>query len=276
MKKTRWLLIASAAAAAGITAAWLAGGKLRADERVSGLPSTKRVTYQLPPKGQFDNIHVRLGPAVAFVDGKLVGGNDIAAAKVLQSEVRKVWELRRTTLPKGASRQNTDAYSKELYWVPGWLFYGTNLDNPHEMLVSGSQPVDEFGRGAPGNYGNSDQDIWNQTLGGLLKNPLFQMVAVAALVASGPVGISAYGAYTMWQNRGKDLTLKNVALTAGRSYAAGQCGPPCAAAFDFGVGAASGKSLDRAAEDAALKEMTPQQQAQYRLGKQSVQKLGVT
>jgi hypothetical protein len=281
MTKARRILVWSGAGIAGaVLAAIFFRSVGRADERVTGLPTTKRVTYQLPPKDSPNLPYFRLGPAVALLDGKpLAGGltGDLEAKKTIAREVQAVWKLRRTTLPRDADRLNTDAYSKELYWVPDWIRANPDMLNGTSLVQGGNGvPVDEFGRGKPGHYGSGDNSLWGQTFGGLLKNPLFRTVAIAALVASGPTGIAVYGAYTMWENRGKELTLKNVALTAGRAYAAGQCGQPCAAAFDFGVGAASGKSLDKSAEDAMYAELTPQQQQQYRLGKQSVQKLGVT
>jgi len=275
MTKTRRVLVWSGAGIAGaVLAALFFRSAGRANERVSGLPSTKRVTYQLLKKGEVDTSHVFIGPGRALVDGQPVTSTDVARSAFLQSEVRKVWALRQTTLPKNANRTMVDAYSKELYWAPGWLWSGNTITDPVQLsMQSTGVLVDEFGRAQPGTYGRTDNSIWGSTLGGLLKNPLFRTVAIAALVASGPEGMAVYGAYTMWENRGKSL--KDAAVSTGRAYAVSQCGPACGVAFDFGVGVASGKSYNHAAEDAMLQELTPQQREQYRLGKTGAAKLGV-
>lgn len=273
MKKSSRILIYGAAGIAGlISAAWLLGRALRPDERVSGPPTTKRLGYRILKPGE-EASGVRFGTALALVDGQPVGMTQpLDRNRAFAQEVQAVWKLRQTTLPKDADRVNSDAYSKEMYWLPLWVRSDPAKLTPGVLVSAGNgSPVDEFGRAVPGNYGDADNSLWGQTFGGLLRNPLFRTVAIAALVASGPQGAAIYGAYTMWENRGKSV--KDIAVATGRSYAQSQCGPACGAAYDFGVGAASGKSYDRAAEDAMLGQLSSEQQAQYRLGKQSVGKL---
>lgn len=249
----------------------------RGDERVTGIPETGRMkVVALKPGHTTQNF--RIGPGVYLLDGSpLMPTDPIERYNELGKIINDVWALRRTTLPSDADQVNTDEYSKELYWVPSWLanWHGP-LANKTELISGGNGvPVDEFGRSKSGHYGEADNSLWGQTFGGLLKNPLFQAVVVGALIASGPQGVAVYGAYTMWQARGTDLTASNALLLAGRSYAVAQCGPACGVAFDFGVGVASGKSVDTAAEDALYREMNPQQQAAYKQGKETVHKMGL-
>lgn len=271
------IIIVGAVAVGGLLLA--SSGKVArktGDEKVSGLPQTKRLSYRSLKPGE-ETQNLRIGPAEVLVDGKPIMGQvvgNVEQKKTVARELQAVWSLRRHALPADANPLNTDKYSKELYWVPDWTRNNPDMIT-NETLVHGGNgvPVDEFGRGKPGNYGSGDNSLWGQTLGGLLKNPLFKTVAIAALVASGPEGWAAYGAYTMWENRGKDITVTNLALTAGRSYAVAQCGPPCGVAFDFGVGLASGKSADKSAESALVKEMTPEQRAYFGEGKKVCRKV---
>lgn len=242
----------------------------RGDERVTGIPETKRLKVVTLKLGQ-ETKNFRIGPGVYLLDGSpITPGSPIERYRELSKIMQAVWDLRLTTLPPDADKKNTDGYSKELYIVPAWLAmrYNPNTLSPQDLISGGNGvPVDEFGRTKPGEFGQVDNSLWGQTLGGLLKNPLFKAVVVGALIASGPQGMAAYGAYTMWESRGTDLTATNVVLTAGRAAAVSQCGPACGVAFDFGVGVASGKSYDKAAEDALMKELTPEQQVYYAEGK---------
>lgn len=266
------LFLLGIAAAVAVTSSSKAEPR-SADEKVTGLPETKRLKVRMLKPGE-TTPNFRVGPAEYLLDGQPVRTfpahtADLERARELSRQLHAVWDLRKTLLPQDAKRQDTDAYSKELYWLPSWI---TMLD-PNKVTkddlakgVNGS-PIDEFGRKKPGLYGDGPKNLWDQTFGGLLKNPLFKTVVIAGLVASGPQGAAIYGAYTMWEARGKEFTPTNALLIAGRSYAVSQCGPGCGVAFDFGVGVASGKSVDRAAEDALYKEMTPAQQDAFRRGK---------
>lgn len=238
----------------------------------AALPTTKRLRYAYLRPGQRPST-LAIGPAVVFFDDapiRLYPGPNLDPVKrviAFRNEFQAALAPRRARLPKGADRINADAYSQAQYWVPSWLVMGGPTP---DLTHPASVPVDEFGRTFPGHYGAPAANLWDQTFGGLLKNPLFRTVAIAALVASGPAGMAAYGAYTLWQNRGRDLTIQNAALATARAYAVSQCSEACGVAFDFGVGVARGKSYDRAAEDALVKEMTPQQRAAYAQGKASL------
>lgn len=282
MKRGAFLLALGTAAALLSLAGRSAGetAKKRGDELVTGPPSTKRVSSVTRPKG---GRGVGTDGSLLLLDGKPVGAYpganpppaEVARARELAREVRASWKLRQTALPKDADRQNADRYSKELYWIPAWLFFAP-LDKitAAEILAGGNgMPVDEFGRPLAGHYGNGPRNIWDQTFGGLLKNPLFKTAVLAAAVASGPQGAALYGAYSMWEARGKNLTAQNALLTAGRAYVVSQCGEACGVAFDFGVGVASGKSAGGAAEDALLQELTPAQRDAYEAGKREVRKV---
>lgn len=238
----------------------------------TGLPSSSRLSYQILPKGAPTSEFVQVGPAIVKLDGTAIrNDSNLAMHRLLLAEFQGAIRARKRQLPRDADQTNTDAYSKELYWAPAWLvMYNVNQldDSAIKQSVNGV-PFDEYGRTMPGHFGGDSQDLWNQTFGGLLKNPLFKSVVVAALIASGPEGIAVYGAYTMWQNRGESLTIQNLALKAGREYVVAQCGPGCGVAFDFGVGVVSGKSYDKAAEDALMQEMTPQQKTAFKQGKEA-------
>lgn len=272
-RRTAYWLAGGAAAAVGAVA--LAGSGSR-NAGVTGLPTTARLRYRLPPPSEpVDPAFLRLGPGEILFDGSRVPRNaPLALLRAVSLEYHATMAQRRRSLPRGADPVNTDAYSKELYYGPAWLVMiqpAKLTDYDLKTAVNGT-PVDEFGRTAPGNYGNGPTSLWGQTFGGLLKNPLFRTVAIAALVSSGPAGIAAYGAYTMWEARGKNLTVKNVALVAARSYAVSQCGEGCGKAFDFGVGAASGKSVSRSAEDALLSSLEPNERVAFAEGKKLVRK----
>ncbi len=259
--------LAAVAAFAGQSAA--TADKPR-DQIISGPPSGKRLSYVMPKPGDVNSGNVAVGPATMLLDGKPVNlSSGIEAYKTLSREVHKTWAFRRTFLPKDADPYNVDGYSKELYNVPAWLFMLSPETLTHAQITSAinGTPVDEFGRSKPGHYGSADNSLWGQTLGGLLKNPLFKAIVVTALVAAGPEGAAIVGAYAMWEARGRELTLKNAVLVAGRAYVTAECGAACGMAFDFGVGAASGKRLDRAAEETLLAQMTPAQKNAYDQGK---------
>lgn len=242
------------------------------DQLVTGIPATRRLTSRPLGQNEAPTGQVRIGPAVLLLDGQPVPTNDLNRARELSRQVHAVWDLRKTVLPGDADRLNTDVYSKELYWVPSWLAMidPDKLDAATLKQAVNGVPIDEFGRTKPGHFGQEDNSLWGQTLGGLLKNPLFKSAVMIALVASGPGGLAAIGAYTMWENRGRELTASNALLVAGKTYAVSQCGVACGVAFEFGVGVASGKSVDRAAEDALYQEMTPEQRVYYNEGKKLV------
>lgn len=174
------------------------------------------------------------------------------------SKLNSAWAQRRMTLPPDADKRYIDGYSNELYFLPSWLFRPLNAGPAYYATF----PVDEYGRIKKQDYTGAG-DVFST----LLANPLFKAVMTSALVASGPYGVAAYGAYTMWQARGSELTLKNMALQSARAYAVSQCGEGCGIAFDFGVGVASGKSVDTAAEDALYDSMTPEQRAYFQQGR---------
>jgi hypothetical protein len=154
---------------------------------------------------------------------------------------------RRAELPSDASFHAGDKYSNEAWWFP---YAQTNT----------TVVIDEYGRLYDLDYAQSG--MWAN----LWANPLFKAAVFAALAASG-YGVVGYAALQAYQLRGSDLTFKNVALTAARAGVVSYCGPPCGAAFDMGVGVASGKSVNEAAEDALLGAMTPEQRAAYQQGK---------
>lgn len=273
-KRTAYLLIGGAVVGTAVVA-------LARTRTSSGLPAPSGVTYRVLKPGENTGAF-RIGPAVVLVNGAEMlpyprtPQPDVPRFAAFKAAMQAAWAKRREALPSDAKRSETDRYSKELYWVPSWLGMPA-LAVTHDSLVSAVQgmPVDEYGRPMPGHFGEAPQDLWNQTLGGLLKNPLFRSVAIAALVASGPTGIAVYGAYTMWENRGEQLTVKNVALKTAKAYVVAQCGQPCGVAFEFGVGVASGKSYDKAAQDALFAEMTPEQRAYYTQGKAAAAKAGL-
>lgn len=254
------------------------GASKRSDEKVHGLPEAIKYSYLKP--GETNTNILTIGPAIPLVDGQPLpstsgnlSANDLNRYRTLAAQWQANWNIRKTTLPPDADRVNTDSYSKELYSIPAQLVMYKPEKLTPDMWRMGRVPIDEFGRLKPGHYNEQPGGLWNQTLGGLLRNPLFKTVVVAAVIASGPQGMAIYGAYTMWENRGKEFSLKNAALTAGRSYAVSQCGEGCGIAFDFGVGVASGKSYDKAAEDALKKEMTSEQIALYEQGKQKYKEI---
>jgi hypothetical protein len=240
------------------------------DSTPTGIPTSKRLSYRVLQPGDVDSGNARLGPAILLLDGKPVNVNSGEEAhRALARELHNGWTIRQAALPKDADRAHVDAYSKELYSVPAWLYFYTpsSITKAQYTSAINGLPVDEYGRSKPGEYGSADNSLWGQTLGGLLKNPLFKAVVVAALVASGPEGAAIYGAYAMWQNRGQEFTVKNVVLGAARAYAVSQCGELCGKAFDFGVGAASGKSIDKNAEDILLDSFTPAERDTYNQAK---------
>jgi len=248
-------------------------------ELVSGPPVTRDVSYSPPDRtGQY----VHVGPAMALLQGKplprmINPGTPVGPYQVLALELQQAWKARQATLPAGTQLLETDRYSKELYFVPSWLLNvaPSKLTADDVRSAASGAPVDEFGRRYPGHYGESDQSLWGQTLGGLLSNPLGQKIFLAAMVAAGPEAWAAYGAYRMWQLRGSNLTVKNVALAAGRTAAETQCGPACGAAFDFGAGIASGQSANKASEQALMNSMTPEQRVVFEQGKTQVHKMGL-
>lgn len=279
-RATRTLLYAiGAVGAVGAGATFLFAPRLRPDERVTGWPTSRRLKYQVLPENAPTGTAfvVRAGPArmIVLLDGKTLMRGDLAAAKAFSTEARAIWTARRKTLPGGAKPFETDPYSKELYWGPSWL----TLIRPEQLTaedlqqaVNGS-PFDEFGRLMPGHFGESDMSLWGQTFGALLKNPIFAYAVVAAAIATGPGGMAAYGAYTMWRQRG-ELTAKNVVFVAARTYVVTQCGPGCGAAFDMGLGLAQGKSIQKSARDALLGSMSPQARVAFEQGEKAYKEQG--
>lgn len=267
-----WALFAGLVATFGVLA--LAGssakGAQRSYQRVRGLPSGRGVTWQVNPNG----IVVPLVDGQSVVDGLSWGANQdappyTAAEKTLIQRMQRVqgvlnegFAARQSRLPADASPWAGDRYSKELYWLPRW---GSFTPREYSMVIP--IPHDEFGRVLPGEYGGPG-GLWNATIGNLYANPLGAAVINIAIIAgTGGAGVAVIGAYSMWRARGEDLTLKNIALQAGRAYVVSQCGEACGMAFDFGVGVASGEDVDTAAENALLKQMTPEQRAAYDEGK---------
>lgn len=272
--KTRALgwLLGGAAVVGGAAILLRPSARLTPYDRITGLPTTKRLSYRIaapgtPPIAGVLQIGFGAARAVVVLDGTPVDPRNLAQAKIVSEHMHEAFRLRRMLLPAGADRVNTDGLSKELYWGPSWL----TMIQPQQLrqndlvqAVNGS-PFDEFGRLMPGHFGESDQSLWGQTLGGLMKNPLFQYAVVAAAVASGPTGMAAYAAYNMWQKRG-ELTPKNAVMVAARSYAVSQCGQACGIAFDMGVGLSQGKSPQQAARETFRNQLSPQGRAAFDAG----------
>lgn len=187
------------------------------------------------------------------------------------------FSTRARALPPGANRAFIDRYSKGLFVPP------TVLPNPtpSDIAMRIPVPVDEYGRLQPGKYGGpasfsfaNPAGLWESTIGGLYRNPLGRAVINAAIVAgTGGAGVAVMGAYALWENRARELSVKNVALQTARAYAVSQCGEACGMAFDFGVGVADGKDVDEAALDAVYAQMTPEQRATYDDGKRAYERL---
>lgn len=266
----------------------------------SGLPVGGRVALRKGTNPGDKTQYISFGEPQNFVyltlDGSPVrrAGPSQVSAYELSKAMGLAWRARRRMLPPDADQHSTDKYSKELYYLPSWLVMGQpglgikgyNVPWPAPKYVGvptettsslqtaiTAVPVDEYGRLKPGHYGDGG-GLWGATFGGLLANPLFKAVVVTALIAgTGGTGLAIYGAYTMWENRGSELTLTNVALTAARAYVVSQCGEACGMAFDFGVGVASGESVDEAAEDALIQSLTPEQRAYFDEGKKAYKEL---
>lgn len=241
------------------------------------LPTSKRIAYRYLKPGERPQT-LTFGPGVVLFDGAPIRvypdphPDPVARIIAFQRDFQAALAPKRAALPKDANRVNADGYALAQYYVPTWLYIPpfSPKDWEWDLTHPASAPIDEYGRPFPGHYGAPHANLWDQTFGGLLKNPLFKTVVLAALVASGPQGMAVYGAYTLWQNRGQQLTLQNVALKTARAYVVSQCGPACGAAFDFGVGVAAGKRYDKAAEDALLQQLDPAQREAYEQGKRSL------
>lgn len=257
--------------AVGLGLLVIAGGSSRksgsTDLGVTGLPTTKRLSYRIQDSSQSQFLH--FGPAIALLDGKPVSSSDsVERHRAVSREFHSAMKVRHSVLPANANRYHTDNYSKELYAGPAWLLMLSpeSLTKTQYTSAINGVPFDEFGRLKPGKYGSANNSLWGQTLGGLMKNPLFVAVVTVAVLAA-PGGIAVYGAYTLWQMKGRDLTVQNVALGAARSYVVAQCGPGCGVAFDMGVGVVSGQPVDKAAEQALVKQMSPTEKKAYDEGK---------
>jgi hypothetical protein len=274
------LLIIGALVAGGAVMLIAAGGGKsnvsRSGHRaIKGLPNTKRVRHTIAPgyASPFTGAGVKAEVYYGFnwYDiSDINQPNRIEKLEIWSGEIGRVFAERRKALPADASPGWVDKYSKGYYVLPIWIG-STDLGGnvPNDSLLN-MTPVlfDEFGRLKPGHYGQS-QNLWDMTFGNLLANPLFAATLGVALVAfGGPVGLAAYGALAVYQNRGAELSLKNVAIAAAKAAVVSQCGPACGTAFDFGVGVMSGDSVDVAAEKALLGELTPEQREVYLQGKQ--------
>lgn len=222
----------------------------------------------LPTDSRFQVVQWKAGlgrdyNGVAYIfDGKPVGADDKHAAAAV-AYIRPKLEARKAKLPANANSWAGDQYSNEAYWFP---YPQTMAGFAAPGAVSTSIVIDEHGRTYDLDYGQAGmlQNLW--------ANPLFRAAVFAALAASG-YGVAGYAALQAYQLRGSDMSLKNMALTAARSYVVSQCGPACGAAFDFGVGVASGKKADEAAIDAATSNMTPEQRAAFNEGKKALKEL---
>lgn len=215
-------------------------------KRAMGLPTDERfkaVKWQAGLGRDYNGI------AYVF-DGKPLGADD-AVIKAAVAYIRPKLDARRATLPSDATFHAGDKYSSEAWWFP--------YAQTSTMIV-----IDEYGRSYDLDYGQAG--MWAN----LWANPLFKAAVFAALAASG-YGVVGYAALQAYQLRGSDLSLKDVALKAARGYIVSQCGPPCGAAFDMGVGVVSGQSVDEAAEQALVGAMTPEQREAYDQGKEAYQ-----
>lgn len=269
-----------------LLAAKLASTRSQAWERVSGPPTGDGASWTLDASGfhlvpYLDGKPLKKTIGIIGAGGAGVGGGQASAAanadyverhRRFAAAVRAEWARRRATLPPDADPNYIDAYSKQLYPIASW----TRLENPTLNQIQGAQliPTDEYGRVKPGQYGSGGGFL--DMFGALAKNPLFRVALSAAVIYfTGGAGIAVMGAYSAWEARGQELSLKNLALQAGRAYVVSQCGEACGMAWDFGVGVASGKSYDQAAEDALLKQLTPEQREAYGEGKAAVMESGL-
>lgn len=258
-------------------ALWPSSRPLTPDERVTGIPlgsglafkrATSQAEFQMSAHfGTYENgvILAVDGQPVSFVGPTIPGAAPSRADARAWAILNEAWVARRRSLPPGAS-SGWDRNSKEAYYVPAWLL------RPLGAAAAGvtAFPTDEFGRIKQGHYGDGG-GLWGATFGGLLQNPLFRLVVTTALIiGTGGTGVAVLGAYTMWQNRGRELTLKNAAMTAARAYATSQCGEACGMAFDFGAGVAGGKTVNESAETALMNRLTPEQRAYFGQGKKLV------
>jgi hypothetical protein len=198
-----------------------------------------------------------------FWQGENAWGRPDLLKRILGS-TQNEFARRRATLPADATLHAGDRYSKQAF---AWPYYhgavqGFGMNVPAQTV---QVVIDEFGRTYDIDYAQRG------ALAGLWANPLFQVVLAAALAASG-YGAVAYAAYTAYNMRGQKLTLKNVALQTARAYAVSQCGQACGAAFDMGVGIASGQRVDAAAVSAFESQLTPEQRATYERAKDAYRK----
>jgi hypothetical protein len=246
--------------------------------RITGLPSGQGISWKVVngyptalvdgiPLGEIPGVRgpnigvVNYGAAPTTEHGRIYLARHQRFAAFLSAQ----FTARRLALPKDALPANVDVYSKELYSLPSWAVLGSKV-TLWDIQTTVVTPRDEYGRGKPGHYGSGGGigDMFVR----LTQNPLFGVVLSVAVVAfGGPAGVAALGAYNMWQARGQEFSLKSIALTAARTAAVSQCGEACGMAFDMGVGVMQGKTVDRAAEDALLGKMTPQQRAVYDQGR---------
>jgi hypothetical protein len=232
-------------------------------EGPTGLPNTNRVTHVAGPQGGVQ----------AFVDGesvpRIVGGKyDVHQARIYRDTVNAIFAIRRKTLPNDANLGQVDQYSKGLFGFPYWALPAVQLS--HDTIATSNMVlVDEYGRVYPKHYGfggDSPLDLFTN----LLSNPLMQaVISIAVTAFGGPAGVAVLGAYTLWNARGQELTLQNIAMSSVRTALVAECGPACGMAFDMGVGIMRGKSVDEAAEDALLEQLTPEQKAAYDQGKEA-------
>lgn len=245
------------------TFALAASGPSGESRQSQGLPQTKRLRHELGAGGL-----VR-----GSIDGQSVAGTNVPLARaraystLLQTEFAK----RREALPSDAS-QYIDEYSAELYPMPTWIFKRPDQLTVTDIAAHNYRLTDEYGRPKPGHvgFGGGIDDAFKR----LLTNPLAQaLLSAGAFALGGPAGLAAYGAFNAYVIRGEELTAQSVALTAARTYAVSQCGVACGTAFDIGVGVASGDSVDEAATNAILGQMTPEERLAYDEGRKVYQEL---
>lgn len=190
--------------------------------------------------------------------------------RYVRGVLNKWWTANRLRARVTSHWMTDDGRSQVAYLFPAWTFLPFPEVHLYELLAYGSpRTLDEFRRGlkseqSGGGGGFDPVGGLAGSFGNLMKNPLFRAALSIAVVAfGGPAGVAVYGAYNAWQARGKEWSLQEVALVSARAYAVSQCGEACGVAFDFGVGVASGDSVDESAERALTARMSPAERAAY-------------
>jgi len=222
--------------------------------RVIGLPTNAQFTVQFVTPKDPQAFARSFSGYQFFWSGQNAWGKPELLKRILDSSAPEL-ARRRALLPADASSHAGDKYSKQAFYWPKYHAAAIGVPAQTVQVV-----IDEYGRLYDLDYSQRG------ALAGLWANPLFQAVLMAALAASG-YGAVAYAAYAAYNMRGRELTLKNVALQSARAYAVSQCGQLCGTAFDMGVGIASGQSVDAAAVAAFEGQLSPEQRAVYANGK---------